>query len=121
MNSNKHLKVLYEGVDGGAGYVYLPRNNRAGHTKASCVWSFGGGWEHVSIRLMNGNMPTWDDMCFVKDLFWEENQCVVQYHPPKDEYVNNISNCLHLWRPMMEKMPMPPSFMVGDKELGVLM
>ena len=57
--------------------------------------------------------PSWDDMCKIKDIFFKEEECVVQYHPPKSQYVNNAENCLHLWRPIEESMPMPPSVMVG--------
>jgi hypothetical protein len=41
---------------------------------------------------------------------------VVQYHPAKSEYVNNMPNCLHLWRPVNEAMPTPPSIMVGVRD-----
>ena len=59
----------------------------------------------------------------LKDIFFEDTECVVQYHPPKSEYVNNIPFCLHLWKPIEEYagvMPMPPSILVGIKgiELG---
>jgi len=38
---------------------------------------------------------------------------VVQYHPPKSDYVNNVDNCLHLFRPLNAEMPRPPKSMVG--------
>ena len=58
-----------------------------------------GGWEHVSISLIyTKRLPTWDEMCYVKDLFWESDEEVVQIHPKKSEYVN-IMEALHLWRP----------------------
>ena len=115
VKNNKYLSIRRKGIDGGDGYIRLPRNNKTGFTRASIIWSWGGGWEHVSVCPLNGSMPTWDDMCFIKDMFWEEDDCVVQYHPPKSEYVNNMPNCLHLWRPIADKMPMPPSLMVGLK------
>jgi hypothetical protein len=73
-------------------------------------------WEHVSISLVH-RTPTWDEMCWIKDLFWKEEECVVQYHPPKSEYVNCHPNTLHLWRPTRskDKMPIPPSYLVGPK------
>jgi hypothetical protein len=64
-------------------------------------------WEHVSVSLGN-RTPTWIEMCFVKDLFWGEEECVVQYHPPRSEYVNIHPNCLHLWKPLRETVPVPP-------------
>ena len=74
----------------------------------SDVW----GWEHVSVSRTD-RCPTWDEMCQVKDLFWDKDDCVVQYHPPESEYVNNHPNCLHLWRPTEDALPRPPSIMVG--------
>jgi hypothetical protein len=71
-------------------------------------------WEHVSVSA-HGRTPTWDEMCWVKDLFWKEDECVVQYHPPKSEYVNCHPNCLHLWRSIRKKIPIPPSYLVGPK------
>src|SRR5277367_4655363 len=57
-------------------------------------------WEHVSVqRIYNGKhyIPTWYEMCFIKDLFWDADDYVLQYHPPKSEYVNNHEYILHLW------------------------
>ncbi len=86
--------------------------------KVFVVASTGMGWEHVSVSRRD-RCPTWDEMCQVKDLFWGDDDCVMQLHPPKTEYVNNHSYCLHLWRPIGAAIPMPPSFLVGYKELGV--
>ncbi len=59
-------------------------------------------------------------MCQVKSLFWSDDDCVMQLHPPKSEWVNNHSYCLHLWRPTDTAIQTPPSVMVGFKEIGVL-
>lgn len=59
------------------------------------IASDGGGWEHVSVSRTD-RCPTWKEMCQVKDLFWDDTDCVVQYHPPKSDYVNNHPYCLHL-------------------------
>ncbi len=56
------------------------------------------GWEHVSIALYTKRLPRWDEMCYIKDLFWNEDEEVVQIHPKKSEYVN-VVEALHLWRP----------------------
>lgn len=63
-------------------------------------------WEHVSVSLPD-RCPTWEEMCFIKSLFWNEEDCVVQYHPPKSDYVNVSNNCLHLWK-FKGEMPRPP-------------
>ena len=79
------------------------------------IASNGMGWEHVSVSRRD-RCPTWDEMCQIKALFWDEDDCVIQYHPPRSEYVNNHPNCLHLWRPIGVSLPMPPSIMVGFKD-----
>lgn len=79
-----------------------------------CIASDGQGWEHVSVSLKN-RCPNWPEMCQVKDLFWGEEDCVIQFHPPKSEYVNCHPNCLHLWRPTNKKILRPPSLLVGPK------
>lgn len=66
------------------------------------------GWEHVGVRR-NGTdqLPTWDHMAAVKELFWYETECVVQFHPPADVYVNEHPGCLHLWRHVSKPFPLP--------------
>jgi len=76
-------------------------------------------WEHVSVSRKQ-HPPNWEEMCWVKDQFWDEDECVMQLHPPKADYVNNHPNCLHLWRPRNDSIPRPPAGLVGDKALGTL-
>jgi hypothetical protein len=73
------------------------------------------GWQHVScyvIYVSNGRpkrkIPSWSDMCYVKSVFWDDEDCVVQYHLPKSQYVNDNPYVLHLWRSALQEMPMPP-------------
>jgi hypothetical protein len=71
------------------------------------------GWEHVSVSLVRGSRcPNWDEMCFVKDLFWSEDEWVVQYHPAKADHINNHPGVLHLWKPVGVEIPIPPKEMV---------
>jgi hypothetical protein len=73
-------------------------------------------WEHVSVSTRH-RCPYWKEMCFVKDLFWDKEEAVMQLHPPRSEYVNNHNFCLHLWRPLEGAIPLPPSIAVGIKGL----
>lgn len=73
--------------------------------------SDGQGWEHVSVSLED-RCPTWEEMCLVKGLFWD---CVVQFHPPKSQYVNCHPYCLHMWRKVGSEFETPPTFLVGPK------
>ena len=95
---------------GNYGAFYIPFES----TMLQCIASEGEGWEHVSVSLQN-RCPNWKEMCFIKDLFWDEEDTVIQYHPPKSQYVNNHSYCLHLWKPIKEKIPLPPNILVGLK------
>lgn len=54
--------------------------------------------EHVSVVVSNKRTPTWEEMCFVKDIFWDDTDEVIQIHPKKSEYCNLHTTCLHLWR-----------------------
>ncbi len=74
-------------------------------------------WEHVSVSARH-RCPNWDEMCLVKNLFWDETECVIQYHPPKENYISNHPYTLHLWRPIDQVIPMPPGIAVGVKEVG---
>lgn len=76
-------------------------------------------WEHVSVSLPH-RCPTWDEMCHIKGLFWDDEDAVMQLHPPRSEWVSNHPFCLHLWRPTVSAIPMPPSLMVGIRELGTI-
>lgn len=69
--------------------------------KGSVIWTAcdPSGWEHVSFSPYDhSKTPSWDDMCFLKDIFWGDEEQVIQIHPKKSEYVNIMQNCLHLWR-----------------------
>jgi hypothetical protein len=56
-------------------------------------------------------------MCFVKDLFWDAEDVVIQHHPAKSEYVNLHDNCLHLWRSIGKEIPAAPKELVGIEEV----
>lgn len=84
---------------------------------ASVIWSNGAGWDHVSMcPFKRSHTPTWDEMCKLKNDFFRDDEVVVQFHPAKSEYVNNLPNCLHLWRCQSEDFPTPPSIMVGIRK-----
>jgi hypothetical protein len=83
------------------------------------IVSDGEGWEHASVSLPH-RCPTWKEMSLVKSLFWDDEDCVMQLHPPRSDWINNHSFCLHMWRPIGVEIPRPPALMVGIKEAGVL-
>ena len=85
----------------------------------SVICSWAAGWEHVSINRWDRD-STWKEMCELKEIFWKDDEAVMQIHPPKSEYVDNLEHCLHLWRPIEQycgKIPLPDSLLVGIKGL----
>lgn len=102
--------------DGNNGLFVIPQ----GGYYFQCIVSDRMGWEHVSstLRFKNSgisNNPSWDEMCYIKSLFWDEEDMVIQYHPAKSDYINNHPHVLHLWRPVNVEFPKPDSIMVGIK------
>lgn len=84
-----------------------------------CIASDGFGWQHVSISFgRNHSTPSWTLMDRIKNLFWDEKDWVVQFHPPKECHVNNHPGCLHLWRCTKQEMPVPESYLVGIRGMA---
>lgn len=107
------------------------------------IASRGGGWDHVSVSLPD-RTPTWEEMNWVKGIFFGPDEWVVQYHPAESDYVNCHPFCLHLWRPQTDvevateivraeaagqdwvgdrfappPLPIPPAWMVGPRGVKV--
>lgn len=106
---------------GNNGFFVIPHYKIIDYVFLAMV-SDGMDWEHVSITVMKkkklaDRTPTWAEMCWMKDLFWDKEDCVMQLHPPESEYVSTHNFCLHLWRPVTKEIPMPSSLMVGRKDL----
>ena len=110
LKKTPRLAVGRVSEDGGIGEVHMLK------WTGTVIWSYGGGWEHVSVSPYKRHIiPSWDDMCAIKNMFFHDDEVAVQYHPAKSEYVNVVENCLHLWRPLEAEMPVPNSLMVGLK------
>jgi len=122
MTNHPNPKMNSDASFGNNGVFKIPYTDE-GTGECVVLWiiaSDGAGWEHVSLHTetVAGETvtPTWDEMCFVKDTFWQEEDCVVQFHPPKSEYVNMHPHVLHLWRPAGRNIDTPPSILVGLKK-----
>lgn len=66
------------------------------------MFSIQMGWEHLSVS-MPSKTPSWDQMCVMKDIFFEDEEECFEYHPKKSEYVNIHPHCLHIWRPVVQE------------------
>lgn len=108
IKANRRLTVGIVNKDGFSATVSMP------NWTGSVICSIGAGWEHVSVSPYKHRItPSWDDMCKIKDMFFEDDEAVIQIHPPKADYINNMPNCLHLWRCTYKEMVLPPSVLVG--------
>ena len=77
-----------------------------------CVISSDGmGWDHVSVST-GQRCPRWAEMQFVKDLFFKPEEVVVQFHVGKEQHINMMPYCLHLWRQQGVTYQLPPRIMV---------
>lgn len=100
------LKLIKLAEDVGAYSLMLGKN------KFTIIASFRGEWDHVSVSNLN-RCPTWEEMSFIKDIFFKDDEAAVQYHPKKNDYINLHKYCLHMWRPQKEHIPTPNKYMVG--------
>ena len=111
IKKNGYLQIKAEGQDGFGGTFY----DKKSRCYLNFIMSWGAGWEHLSVSMPN-RIPTWDQMCVMKELFWDDDECCMQLHPAKKDYINHHKYCLHIWKPINDKIPMPPSIMVGLKK-----
>ena len=77
----------------------------------------GGMWEHISVMPKNQKRcPTWDEMCAIKNMFFQPEEECVEFHPKESEYVNCSKYCLHIWRPVAGKLNSPYEKFVTIRE-----
>ena len=105
---DKQEEKRYNIVSDDIGFFKIPlKTGRIAFITAECR----GGWEHVAAATLC-SCPTWEEMCEVKAYFWDDEETVIQYHPKKSEYVNICPTCLHLWKPLLTNIPLPPKQML---------
>ena len=111
IKKNGYLKIKAEGKDGFGGTFY----DKKSRCELNFIMSWGAGWEHCSVSLPT-RIPSWEQMCVMKELFWNDEEVCMQLHPAKKDYINNMKYCLHIWKPVEKEIPTPPSLMVGFKD-----
>jgi hypothetical protein len=112
IRNNPKIEIVAMAHDGGACYMKTHSGGKA--EKIGIIFSNGAGWEHVSASLKK-RCPTWEEMCKIKDIFFNKDECAIQYHPAEKDYVNNHPYCLHIWKPIGAELPQPPTWLVGFK------
>lgn len=111
IKKNGYVKIKKEGRDGFGGVFY----DKKSRCNLNFIMSSGAGFEHCSVSMPT-RCPSWEQMCTVKDAFWNEDEVCMQLHPAKKDYINNHPYCLHIWKPIDEEIPLPPTIMVGMKQ-----
>ena len=92
------------------GAFYIPHNNE--ENVLQVLISNEMGWDHASVSLLT-RTPTWDEMCYIKRIFFKPEETVIQFHPAKGEYINFHPHCLHLWKKQGQEYELPPSIMIA--------
>lgn len=97
IKSDPHLSnitIYDEAKKAGYGVIHLVR------WKGSIVFDVTeSGWEHVSVSpKKKGIFPNWYELKHIKEIFWPDDEEVIQFFPRKADHVNIMSNCFHLWR-----------------------
>lgn len=79
------------------------------NTRLRVIADIRGCWEHISVSTItyDRRLPNWYEMKYCKELFFHNEEIVIQIHPKQSEYVN-ISECLHLWRNWKDPIEGPP-------------
>lgn len=109
--TNPRITAVEKTEDGFMGNISFPT------WVGSIICSTGAGWDHISVAPYKRRyVPTWEEMSKLKEMFFKDDEAVIQIHPPKAEYVNNMPNCLHLWRCSYKEMVLPPSILVGIRK-----
>lgn len=98
MRHEPNLRLERYRIDGPGGSnngrFIIPRP--AGDLGVIC--SNGAGWDHVSVSHAT-RCPTWLEMERVREIFFRDDECVMQLSVPRSDHVNTHPHCLHLWRP----------------------
>ena len=94
----------------------------AGFDTIYCIQSSNRhGWDHVSCYAIyfdyennkRARIMGWMEMEYIRSLFFEDDEWVIQYSPPREKRVNVHPYVLHMWRPHDGELATPPQWMVG--------
>jgi len=84
---------------------------RSGYSTLAVIIGIGEGWEHISVSLQK-RVPVWEEMEFIKRLFFKDDETAMQLHVPPKDHINMHPFVLHMWRPVGDNIPLPPDYMV---------
>jgi hypothetical protein len=106
---NPKINAFYTAQTEGSieGSFRIPYGNKKLFVIAGCALD----WDHVSVSLRH-RTPTWAEMVWIKNLFFEPEELVIQFHPPQKQYINCAKHVLHIWRPWQQEIKLPPEWML---------
>ena len=111
--NDKRIKCIYRCVnDEKATQLKMEMHSFKSSDKCLVKFTKCVGWEHLSVSHKN-KIPSWETMQEMKEIFWTDDEICMQLHPKKSEYINNDNYTLHIWKPLNEDIPTPPSILVG--------
>lgn len=90
----------------------ITRGPLASDASAGMNGMFRVQYADTELAIIISDGMGWD-MAWVKNLFFEPEETVVQFHPKQSCYVNACENCLHLWRKQGQEYELPPTFMLA--------
>lgn len=99
------------GIDGASWFCWPAAGPVRQRERWAIIASWGMGWDHVSVSMRN-RTPTWREMDTVARVFFRNDETAMQLHVPRSAHVNLHTHCLHLWRPHVLPIPLPPLAMV---------
>lgn len=118
--SNGKLQILTQVQESDVTQIRAYYTDPVTRKRYWCKFTSAYGWEHLTVspQPQRGKTPEWDVMCAVKNIFWDEEEACIEYHPRKSQYVNNNECCLHIWRPINETIPEPPTILLGFSDIS---
>lgn len=113
------LMGMEEGPEDCGGFFWV-RSDIDGHPLKVIASRWNGSiidpmnppWDHASISR-NDRCPTWEEMEQIKRLFFLPEEIAMQLHVPPADHISLHPYCLHIWRPCVVPVPLPPSWMVA--------
>jgi len=105
------LPLMGQYGDSSCGFFIIPSRNNNNFYQV--IASSGEGWDHVSVCLLDRKgrfverTLTWNEMCLIKNIFFNDDEDAVEFHPRKQDYIDEHHYVLHIWRANMKEFPLP--------------
>jgi hypothetical protein len=119
----KHIDVVFKARNGACSAYTATRNIGGGgvgtKSRAVKMYVLAGTcvkdnklWYHVSFSRLDRIMPTYQDLTWIKQVFFGDEFWAIQVFPKKEHYVSDHNTTLHLWH-CLEEFPLPDFRMFG--------